>query len=198
MKAQDIKIGIEKIASTMALNREYLIELDQKNGDGDLGISMADGFNAINISLKNTEIVDLGILFNRCGDIFNEAAPSSLGTVISFIFKGMARNLKGMTECSVEELGNAIINGINNVKEKTGSEIGDKTILDSLYPAANTLISENTDQFKKAAEAAREGSNNTINMKAKWGRAAYYNNASVGIIDGGSVVGALIFEALAK
>ena len=79
---------------------------------------MADGFNAINIFLKNTEIVDLGILFNKCCDIFNEATLSSLGTVISFVFKGMARNLKGKTECSVKELGNAIINGINNVKEK--------------------------------------------------------------------------------
>ena len=60
------------------------------------------------------------------------------------------------------------------------------------------MISEKTDQFKKAAEAAREGSNDTINMKAKRDRAAYYKNASVGIIDGGSVVGALIFEVLIK
>ena len=33
-------------------------------------------------------------------------------------------------------------------------------------------------------------------MKAVWGRAAYYGEKSLGVLDGGSVVGALIFEAI--
>jgi len=50
--------------------------------------------------------------------------------------------------------------------------------------------------FAQAAQAARAGSEATRAMRAKWGRAAYYGDASVGLLDGGSVVGALVFEAL--
>ena len=50
--------------------------------------------------------------------------------------------------------------------------------------------------FAKAAKAAREGSEGTRAMKAVWGRAAYYGEKSLGVLDGGSVVGALIFEAI--
>ena len=32
----------EAIAAEIAENKDYLVELDQQNGDGDLGISMND------------------------------------------------------------------------------------------------------------------------------------------------------------
>lgn len=48
-----------------------------------------------------------------------------------------------------------------------------------------------------AAEKAAQGSENTKEMKSVHGRAAYYAEQSIGILDGGSVVGKLIFEALA-
>jgi hypothetical protein len=35
-------------------------------------------------------------------------------------------------------------------------------------------------------------------MKSVHGRAAYYGDKSIGIVDGGSVVGKLIFESLAS
>jgi dihydroxyacetone kinase len=44
---------------------------------------------------------------------------------------------------------------------------------------------------------AAQGSESTRNMLPKHGRAAYYGEKSIGVLDGGSVVGKLIFEALA-
>ena len=41
-----VKSALEKIAAKMAEERQHLVELDQRNGDGDLGISMADGYYA--------------------------------------------------------------------------------------------------------------------------------------------------------
>ena len=49
-----------------------------------------------------------------------------------------------------------------------------------------------------AAEAAARGSESTANMPAVHGRAAYYGEKSIGLVDGGSVVGRLIFETLAE
>ena len=65
------------ISGAMDENKEYLIELDQQNGDGDLGISMSSGFRR---SMFWRRRADLGKLFMKCGSVFNEAA-SSLGTI---------------------------------------------------------------------------------------------------------------------
>lgn len=74
----------------------------------------------------------------------------------------------------------------------------EETILDSLTPGVTMLreYAGEPDVFARAARAAREGSEKTRQMKAVWGRAAYYGENSIGILDGGSVVGALVFEAL--
>ena len=46
MNAASVKTGIRKISRIMAENKDYLIKLDQQNGDGDLGVSMSEGFEA--------------------------------------------------------------------------------------------------------------------------------------------------------
>ena len=51
--------------------------------------------------------------------------------------------------------------------------------------------------YEAAAEKAAQGSESTKEMKSVHGRAAYYAEQSIGILDGGSVVGKLIFEVLA-
>ena len=89
MKACDVIEIFSYISEVMTQNKEYLIELDQQNGDGDLGISMSAGFNAVASYLKTTEEKDLGRLFMSCSSKFNEAAPSSLGTILSLGMMGM-------------------------------------------------------------------------------------------------------------
>lgn len=200
MNTKQLQSCFEAISCKISDNKNYLISLDQQNGDGDLGISMDDGFHAAVEFLRNNTSEDLGMTLNKVANIFNEAAPSSLGTIIAFVMKGMAKNLKGKTEANCEEMGKAIIAGLDNVSGKAGSKEGEKTILDSMYPGARALSENagdgNTKAIDMAAAAALVGSENTKNMKAVWGRAAYFGEKSIGILDGGSVVGRLIFEAI--
>ena len=198
MTMESLKNAIGVIAEKIDENKEYLIQLDQQNGDGDLGISMSSGIHAVQDYLASNGETDLGKTLNRCGDFFNEAAPSSLGTIIAFFFKGMAKSLKGKENCSVLERAEGMQAGLDNVMQKAKSKPGEKTILDSLTPGVAALreYAGEPDAFTRAARAAREGSEKTRRMKAVWGRAAYYGENSVGILDGGSVVGALVFEAL--
>ena len=79
--------GFQYISKEIEENKEQLTYLDQQNGDGDLGISMSDGFHAVCDYLENTEETTLTQLFSRAGNSFNEAAPSSLGTILSFFMK---------------------------------------------------------------------------------------------------------------
>ena len=86
--------------------------------------------------------------------------------------------------------------GLQNVMDKAASRVGEKTILDALEPAIRALEDTQDDPWAAAAKAALDGSEATRQMKAVWGRAAYYGEKSLGLLDGGSYVGALIFKAL--
>lgn len=192
---------ITAVSAEMTANREYLIELDQVNGDGDLGISMDDGYRAAAEFFKTAEETDLGKLFLLCGKVFNASAPSSLGTITAFGFMGIAKVLKGKEEATFEEAAQAMLAGVENIMAKAESKVGEKTIVDSLYPGALALVQYASDPEKAveaAVKAAAAGSEATETMKAVHGRAAYSAERSLGILDGGSVVGRLIFKGIAE
>ncbi len=198
MNNNDFKKVLTKIALIIEENKDYLIQLDQQNGDGDLGISMTNGFNSISKLASESEVSNLGALIMPLAINFNETAPSSLGTILSFGLMGMAKQLKGKTDISVLELGEALDAGINNIMLKAKSKRGEKTILDSLIPAIEVIKNQhdNKDVFELAYNAAKEGSQKTKEMKSVHGRAAYYSEKSIGTLDGGSVVGELIFKGI--
>lgn len=199
MNLQTIKTAIDSICKVMEENKDYLIQLDQQNGDGDLGISMCDGFNGVRDYLASCEETDLGKILMKSGSAFNEHAPSSLGTILSFCFMGMAKALKGKTEATFEDFAGAFMAGIEKIMERAGSKPGEKTVLDALYPAAEAYKANAADPkaaLKAAADAAEAGSENTKTMRAVHGRAAYYGEKSIGMLDGGSVAGKLIIRGI--
>lgn len=200
MNAQNLKEAMGYISTVMTANRDYLVELDSKNGDGDLGISMSSGYQAVKVYLEGTEETDLGKLFMKCSSVFNESAPSSLGTITAFGMMGMAKRLKKKTDCTLAELADAMDAGIQLIMEKAKSKTGEKTILDALSPAVEALKAHACEDaktaFAAAAQAAEEGSESTKQMRSVHGRAAYYGDKSIGMLDGGSVVGKLIFAGI--
>ncbi len=202
MNREELLNAVSAIRKIMVRNAGHLAELDGRYGDGDLGITMKQGFDAIKNYIENSSEKDLGLLLRGCSGEFNEAAPSTLGTIMSFILIGMAKELKGKEDANLGEVAGAMEAGINLVMEKAQSAPGDKTILDSICPAVNVL-KENAqnnkgDAFQKAYEAAALGVEETKAMKAKHGRIAYYGDQSIGSIDAGAEAGMLIFKALAK
>ena len=202
MQLQNIQKAFTVISEKMTQNREYLIQLDAQNGDGDLGISMDTGFRAVSAYMQNPGETDLGRIFLKASKELNEHSPSSLGTILSFVLMGIAKSLKGKETASVDEMVSALDAGVKMIMEKAGSKPGEKTILDALCPAIDALqqtAGENGKaRFAKAAEAAAAGSESTKAMRSVHGRAAYYGDKSIGILDGGSVVGKLIFEGIAE
>ena len=198
MNEHDLKGVFSTISKLMDENRSYLIELDQKNGDGDLGVSMSAGFKAASEMLNNSEEKDLGQLFMSASRALNEAAPSTLGTILTLFLMGIAKSIRGKESSTVSELADAMLEGINRIMERAKSKPGEKTILDALNPGVIALKESNTESFREAFaiayEKAAEGSEATKEMKSVHGRAAYFADNSIGVLDGGSVAGKLIFE----
>ena len=90
--------------------------------------------------------------------------------------------------------------GLKMIMDKANSKPGEKTILDALHPAIEALKAHANEDaktaFAAAAAAAAEGSESTKQMRSVHGRAAYYGDKSIGMLDGGSVVGKLIFVGI--
>ena len=202
MNSADVIKALRSISASLTENCDRLTELDQAIGDGDLGVSMRNGFEAVVRELKGSQETNLGLLIRAASSALNENSPSTLGTVLSIMMIGMAKSLKGKSEASLAEYAEASKAGMELVMRRADSRIGEKTILDAIYPAVEALNEKAGDGWnealKAAAEAAAAGSENTRTMKAQHGRAAYYGEKSIGMLDGGSVVGRLIFEAIYK
>ena len=201
MDVSSLKAAMKSISKLMNKNRDYLTRLDQQNGDGDLGISMSCGYQAVSQFLNETEETDMGAVMMKAALVFNDAAPSSLGTITSVAMMGMSQSLKGHTDVNLHEIAMAMKNGIDMIVEVAGSKPGEKTILDALCPGVQALLDNCACEdmavaFQAASRAAQIGSERTREMRAVHGRAVYYGDKSIGILDGGSVVGSLIFEAL--
>ena len=93
---------------------------------------------------------------------------------------------------------------IEGIKQRGNSDLGDKTLLDSLVPAVDTL--EQALQAGKpagealaaAAATAREAADATKTMLAKRGRASYTGERSRDSVDAGAMGVAVIFESVSK
>ena len=122
-----------------------------------------------------------------------------LGT--GFIETG--KSLSNATDISMKTIATALEDAITVIKRRGGNtEVGDKTLVDALQPAIESIkaSAESGEQnivsiLERACAAAREGSDHTVDMIARKGRASYLGDRSKGHRDPGSVYITLMFEA---
>ncbi len=201
MTAEKMAGALVNVSALIQAQAEYLTQLDQQSGDGDLGVSMRGGFQAVAVCATASQEADVGRLLMRCASAMNERAPSTLGTILSFFMMGMAKKLQGYVNVPLPQMAEAMQAGLAFVMSKTQSKPGEKTVLDALCPAVDALdqcqaCGDFLYAFNEASLAASTGAERTKGMLAVHGRAAYYPDKCVGKLDGGAVVGKLIFEAI--
>lgn len=188
----------------MAENKDYLINIDSVVGDGDLGLTMSDGFLAAYKAAESFNGDDVGKLLYASGKAMSIAVPSTMGTLMASGFMNAGKVLKGKTQLQnsdIAELFQAYIDGVSN---RGKAKIGDKTFLDGMVPAVEALkaSAQHGDALpvaaQRAATAAEEGFKNTATMIAVHGRAATRGEASRTLLDPGAAVAMLIMKALVK
>lgn len=199
-----LKCTLKNIVEVMEEEKEYLIELDGSMGDGDLGLTMCTGFQAIYEEFDKIDETDMGKIFMKLGMKMNSVVPSTMGTLISTCFIKAASKAKGKTDlflADIVEMGQAAVEG---VMERGKSKIGDKTMLDALVPAVDVLVSalaagKTISEAQKAAyQAAVLGVERTKEMQSVHGRAAYYNEKSIGRPDPGASAVMFIIKGICR
>ncbi|SHI04225.1 dihydroxyacetone kinase, C-terminal domain [Sporobacter termitidis DSM 10068] len=184
-------------------NKDYLIKLDAIAGDGDLGLALTDGFNAVMASLEKAETDDIGMLFFQAGKTMSVYAPSSLGTLIAFGLMDAGKSMKGNKVISGCDLSVLLEEFESAIMKRGKAKPGEKTFLDGFDPAVCVLKAATSEDeipaaLRSAAMEAHHGAMSTVGMLAKYGRIAVRGEDSRQILDPGAVVASLMITALAE
>ena len=156
---------------------------DGKIGDGDLGITIKSGLEEINSNIgKFTD--DLGSNFMICSQAFVKKSGSSFGTLIAFSFMNISKNLKGKIECNHEDIVGIFETSLKTILERGKTNIGDKTIADSLDLIIKKLKESKNYSiiFKTATKQALE---DFKGKKIKIGRARMFEDKTRNLDDPG-------------
>jgi dihydroxyacetone kinase-like protein len=204
MNTQQLIELLKQVCSDMKSRIEELRELDAVVGDGDLGVTMELGSTALFKFLETTEETDAGKLLAACGMNFNKASPSTFGTLLASAFLGAGQAVKDKQELRTDDLLSAGKGAIDGIKKRGKADVGDKTMLDALVPAFEAFEKDykstgNLEQaLDTAVTAAEAGMKSTIDMKAKYGRASWHQEKTIGVQDAGATAMYYLIEAFAR
>lgn len=184
------------LAETMENKRDELCVLDAELGDGDIGLTMSKGFRAVYQTLQANHEDSPGAILKTSALTLMNVVPSTMGTLLAGGFLEFAKATGDAHELDWDKFARAFHGFINGIEKRGKAVRGDKTILDSLYPALDILkaTEEKEEIFKNMSKAARAGFEATVGMVARFGRAARHLDGSVGHYDAGAAVGVVLVE----
>jgi len=156
---------------------------DGKIGDGDLGVTILHGLEEVNNNI-NKFSDDMSANFMTCSQAFVKKSGSSFGTLIAFSFMNISKNLKGKTECNHEDILNIFETALKTILERGKTNLGDKTIADSLDLIIKRLKDNQnySEVFKSATKQALE---DFKGKKIKIGRARMFEDKTKELDDPG-------------
>lgn len=178
------------VCATLLASTADLNALDAKSGDGDTGSTLAGAAHALIDGLDRLPLNDTTALFRAIGQTLSQTMGGSSGVLLAIFFAAAGDAAAG--DANVFD---ALRAGLARMQQIGGARLGDRTMVDALSPALESL-----DQSLDAASvAARQGANLTAKMlRARSGRASYVNaDQLAGHVDPGAEAVARIFAALA-
>ena len=202
--ASEVRAWIGAYATTIAEHRAELVRLDTAIGDGDHGTNMDRGMRAALEKLEATEGDDIGALLKAVGMALVSKVGGAAGPLYGTLFLQMGTATSGRSELDLAGWREALEAGVKGVQARGKAEPGDKTMLDALLPALDSLRAAEGDgaalgdALRRSAGAAEEGMKATIPLEARKGRASYLGPRSVGHQDPGATSSQLLLAAAAE
>ena len=205
VQAGTINAWMGEIAAAVRAESEYLTQLDAAIGDGDHGINMNRGFDAVGKALAVQDgNLPPGQLLTIAGKTLVSTVGGASGPLWGTAFRRAGRSLGNTESFDGAALLAALDAGVDGVVDLGAAATGDKTMVDALRPAVDALR-EGLDAgaaldsaLAAAAAAAEEGARATVPMQARKGRASYLGERSIGHQDPGATSAALIMRALER
>jgi len=185
---------IEAVANCMIEHADELVALDQAIGDGDHGLNMKRGFEAVLADLDKISALPTGEALKAVGMTLVMKVGGASGPLYGTLFMSLGKALP--RELTVAGIADAFAVAVDAVKARGKSDAGEKTMLDVLVPLLQVLRSGADDLPKRLHVCATEAARATVSMKATRGRASFLGERSIGHMDPGARSSELITHAI--
>jgi len=201
---EDTLAVVKEMAAAMEEHRKHLTQLDSAIGDGDHGNNMHRGFQAVLERLEVTDPQTPADTLKAVSMALISKVGGAAGPLYGTAFLRASSALSGKEDLSPEDVAGALEAALGGVKQRGKAEEGDKTIVDALEPAvaaakeAASVGSGAGEVLRTAANAAKEGSEATVPLTARRGRASYLGERSAGHMDPGARSTYLLLDAAAR
>lgn len=195
---------IEGMAKKIEAEKEYLTELDNEIGDGDHGINLARGFEAVEKKLPSLAGGDIGALLKGVGMQLVSTVGGASGPLYGTAFMKAGMACKGLTEIDGPAFVKAMEAAVDGIKMRGKATEGEKTMLDALCPALKVMQDDVAagkslkEVLQDAAQAAEKGVEYTKTIIATKGRASYLGERSLGHQDPGATSSLYLLQVLAE
>ncbi len=193
---------LDNIIKVIQENKQYLSDIDGAIADGDHGINMNKGFSMCREELDRNP-GDLPHGLNLLSRVLMMKIGGSMGPLYGKFFKGISASLAEHETIDAQAFGEAIKASKDAIGSISQAKVGDKTLVDALYPAVDAYqdaLDEGKEFIAALADmkqAANAGRDNTKDLVAKIGRSSRLGERSRGVIDAGAASCALILESMA-
>ncbi|RWP62236.1 dihydroxyacetone kinase subunit DhaL [Mesorhizobium sp.] len=194
MDKLDLKTLILVTADTIAAHAEELTRLDQAIGDGDHGLNMKRGFEAVRAEADTFATKPLPDALKAIGTKLVMTVGGASGPLFGTLFMALGKEISA--EPDRANLMAAFGKAIEAVAARGKSQVGQKTMLDVLQPVHDGLLQGKTGS--EIADVADSAADATVPMKALRGRASFLGDRSIGHMDAGARSTALLVRAVTE
>ena len=188
------------LADEIARREAELNALDAAVGDGDHGITMRNGFEAIRERLGQLDpATSIDGILRESGSAFLGATGGAIGVVMGKMLMAGGKALQGAQEIRAPEF-RLLLNSMETSVATTGKvKPGDRTILDAIHAAAAACDSGAQNlgaMVELSASAAQEAARSTADMLCRVGRASRLGNRVLGHPDPGATSFGIMLGAM--
>jgi dihydroxyacetone kinase-like protein len=182
------------VADDVIAHADELTELDQAVGDGDHGINMKRGFEAVRVDAGATAEKPLPDALKAIGTQLVMKVGGASGPLYGTLFMALGKEIAP----DASNLSAAFASAVEAVKSRGKSQPGQKTMLDVLAPVQMALGEGGTDLSVRLPIVAASAADATIPMLATRGRASFLGERSIGHMDPGARSSALIVASVCR
>ena len=179
-----------EVAAAVRANADELTDLDRAIGDGDHGLNLRRGFDAVAGLGPELDAMPVGKALQKAGMTLVMKVGGASGPLYGSLLMGIGKALPESP--GLPDLAAALQAGVDAVRQRGKSEAGDKTMLDVLAPVSEALrdgVAQSLPPLRlldDVAAAAGRGLESTRALVARKGRASFLGERSAGHLDPGA------------
>nr|WP_271210099.1 DAK2 domain-containing protein [Rhodococcus wratislaviensis]GLK35106.1 dihydroxyacetone kinase [Rhodococcus wratislaviensis] len=192
---------VNSMFETLLVRSATLADLDRRSGDGDFGNNITSALRRAQLAVEQRHPHNYGEWVTAVSRGFLGTGGTS-GPLFGMFFRELSR-------CTIDpsptlaEFSHGLAAGVATVQRYGKAEVGHKTMIDALLPAADALANlvandaEPSDALARTAAVAIAGAQKTADFVAQRGRASYVGEVARGVVDPGAAAAAIVLQTAA-